>query len=77
MENMKSSKQEHNTNVALNNDFIGIIYDEHFKNAFSNKWLLAVIIKETIDLYSNYSVKEIAQIVGNVSASTVNVSLGF
>ncbi len=44
MENMKSSKQEHNTNVALNNDFIGIIYDEHFKNAFSNKWLLAVII---------------------------------
>ena len=77
MENMKSSKQEHNTNVALNNDFIRIIYDEHFKNAFSNKWLLAVIIKETIDLYSNYSVKEIAQIVGNVSASTVNVSLGF
>ncbi len=61
----------------LKEKLLDITYDEHFKNAFSNKWLLAVIIKETIDLYSNYSVKEIAQIVGNVSASTVNVSLGF
>lgn len=62
--------------VPITEDFTEITYDEHFKNVFGIKKVLAVIIKETIEIYSGYSVEEITGFIERIDVSAVNVSPG-
>lgn len=58
---VKSSK------IELTSDFYSMTYDEPFKNVFSIKRILAVIIKETIDLYQSCTIDEIVGLIGSIS----------
>ncbi|MCI9077555.1 MAG: hypothetical protein HFH68_01355 [Lachnospiraceae bacterium] len=50
----------------MSSDFKDVTYDAPFKNVFSIKRVLAVIIKETIELYQYCSVDDVAGLIESV-----------
>ena len=46
----------------MSEDVENMTYDNHFKNVFSIKRILAVVIRETIDLYADCTVDEVVDL---------------
>lgn len=51
-------------------------YDKHFKNVFSIKRILAVVIRETIDLYADCTVDEVVNLIEQTDNDNNNSSIG-
>lgn len=48
--------------------------DKHFKNVFSIKRILAVVIKEVVDIYRDCEIDEIVGLINSVSVGDVKLS---
>ena len=59
--------------TELSPGFGDMTYDAHFKRVFSIKRILAIIIKETIDIYSSCTVSCIEELMYDVNASSIQV----
>lgn len=44
-------------------DFTNMTFDRHFKNVFGIKRILAVVIRETIDLYAGCTIEEVVSLI--------------
>jgi len=62
--------------VDVTNDFRNVTYDGEFKNVFRIKRILAIVIRETIDIYADCSVDEVVGLIGNVEVGMVGVEAG-
>ena len=58
-----SSIGETETPGNMSEDFENMTYDNHFKNVFSIKRILAVVIRETIDLYADCTIDEVVGLI--------------
>ena len=59
----------------MSEDFENMTYDNHFKNVFSIKRILAVVIRETIDLYADCTVDEVVDLLEmSETAGTVSTT---
>ncbi len=47
----------------MSKDFKNMTYDKYFKNVFSIKRILAVVIRETIDLYEDCTIDEVVGLI--------------
>ncbi len=60
-------KSVESSKVKVTSDFYAMTYDEPFKKVFSIKRILAVIIKETIDLYQLCTLDDIVMLIESVA----------
>lgn len=61
---------------AITDDFMGMTFDKHFKNVFGIKRILAVVIKETIDLYASCTIEEVVSLIEYTTFDKVCISDG-
>ena len=74
--NVLGEKQELSNDVKhLMNSDLTLSYDTEAKNLFANKEILSVIAKNVVTEVKDYSYKDIAAMIGNVSISKDTVSI--
>ena len=67
-EDLDNWKVKKENSVSVTPEFANVTYDQPFKNVFSIKRILAVVIKETIELYQYCSVDEIVDLIESIAA---------